>query len=275
MNYRHAYHAGNFADVVKHLALTALLTHLKKKDKGFRVIDTHAGRGLYDLSGDEAARTGEAVQGIDQLRSLVSHEGFPDALKTYLELVQRAGKGRYPGSPLIAARLLRPQDRLIAIEKHKDEFAVLSATLSPFGNAKTEQGDGYARLAALLPPPERRGLVLIDPPYEAVDEFARAGAAIAGALRRFATGIYLIWFPVKSKSEADRFCGEIVAAGATKALRIDTEVNAKTADKERLTRAGLIILNPPFGFADEMNAVFSIIAPPLAAQIDTALLVGE
>src|ERR1700733_2323845 len=149
VNYRHAYHAGNFADVVKHMALVALLTHLKKKDKAFRVIDTHAGRGLYDLSGDEAARTGEAAQGIARLRALIPHDGFPDSLKTYLDLVHGAGEGRYPGSPLVAARLLRPQDRLIAIEKHKEEFAVLSATLSPYRNAKTEEADGYARLAAL------------------------------------------------------------------------------------------------------------------------------
>jgi 23S rRNA (adenine2030-N6)-methyltransferase len=281
VNYRHAYHAGNFADVVKHLALVALLAHLKKKDKGFRVIDTHAGRGLYDLAGDEATRTGEAAQGIARLRALIPHDGFPESLKTYLDVVQNSGEGRYPGSPLIAARLLRPQDRLIAVEKHAEEFAVLSSVLSPYRAAKVEQADGYARLAALLPPPERRGLVLIDPPYEAPDEFARVGAAMAAALRRFATGVYLIWFPVKSKSEADRFCGEIVAAGAVKALRIDTEVEAKAyfneevGDKERLGRAGLIIVNPPFGFADEMRAAFSIIATPLAARTEIAWLVGE
>jgi len=275
VNYRHAYHAGNFADVVKHLALVALLSHLKKKDKGFRVIDTHAGRGLYDLAGDEAARTGEAAQGIARLRALIPHDGYPESLKTYLDLVQSAGEGRYPGSPLIAARLLRPQDRLIAIEKHAEEFAVLSSVLSPYRTATAEQADGYARLAALLPPPERRGLVLIDPPYEAPDEFARVGAAVGGALRRFATGIYLIWFPVKSKSEVDRFCGEIVAAGAAKALRIDTEVEAKVGDKERLARAGIIVVNPPYGFADEMNTAFSIIATPLAARTELAWLAGE
>jgi 23S rRNA (adenine2030-N6)-methyltransferase len=275
MNYRHAYHAGNFADVVKHLALVALLTYLKKKDKAFRVIDTHAGRGLYDLAGDEAVRTGEAAHGIARLRALVPHDGYPDALKTYLDVAQSAGEGRYPGSPLVAARLLRPQDRLIAIEMHKEEFAVLSATLSPFRNAKTEQADGYARLAALLPPPERRGLVLIDPPYEAVDEFARAGVAIAGALRRFATGIYLIWFPIKSTSEADRFCGEIVAAGAVRALRIDTEIDTRTGEKERLARAGIVVVNPPFGFADEMTAAFSLIASPLAARTELSWLAGE
>lgn len=266
VNYRHAYHAGNFADVVKHLALVALIAHLKKKDKAFRVIDTHAGRGLYDLSGDEAKRTGEAAQGIARLRALIPHGGYPDSLKTYLGAAQSAGEMRYPGSPLIAARLMRPQDRLIAIEKRAEEFAVLAATLSPYRTANAEQADGYARLAALLPPPERRGLVLIDPPYDAVDEFARVGAAVGAALRRFATGIYLIWFPVKSKSEADRFCGEILAAGAVKALRIDAEIEAKTADKDRLARAGLIVVNPPYGFDEEMRAVLSIVAPALGAR---------
>jgi 23S rRNA (adenine2030-N6)-methyltransferase len=274
VNYRHAYHAGNFADVVKHLALVALVTHLKKKDKGFRVIDSHAGRGLYDLSGDEASRTGEAAQGIARLRMLSQHEEFPEALRAYLELVENTGEGRYPGSPLIAARLLRPQDRLIAIEKHKDEFTLLSATLSPYRTAKTELGDGYTRLAALLPPPERRGLVLIDPPYEAVDEFAQVGRAIAGVLRRFATGIYLVWFPVKSISEADRFCGEIVAAGATRALRIDTEMDAKAGDKERLARAGIVVVNPPFGFEEEMRAVLAIVAPPLKARTELSWLIA-
>ena len=274
VNYRHAFHAGNFADVVKHLALVALLAHLKKKDKPFRVIDTHAGRGLYDLAGDEAARTGEAAEGIARLRALGPADGFPPTLKTYLDLVHGVGEGRYPGSPLIAARLLRPQDRLIAIEKHVAECAALAAVLAPYRHAKTEEADGYARLAALLPPPERRGLVLIDPPYEAPDEFARVGAALAAAFRRFATGIYLVWFPVKSNSEADRFCGEVLAAGAVKALRIDAAIDAKTGDKERLARAGLIVVNPPFGFADEMAAVFSSVAKPLAARTDISWLAG-
>ena len=268
MNYRHAYHAGNFADVVKHLALVAVLAHLKKKDKPFRVIDTHAGRGLYDLASDQAARTGEAAHGIARLLALSPHDGFPDALKTYLDLVHSTGEGRYPGSPLIAARLMRAQDRLIAIEKHAEEFAVLSSVLLSFRTAKTEQADGYARLAALLPPPERRGLVLIDPPYEATNEFARVGTAVSAALRRFATGICLVWFPIKSKSEAERFCGEILAAGATRALRIATEIDAKTGDKDRLARAGLIVVNPPYGFEEEMRNALAIVAPSLEARTE-------
>src|ERR1700733_7188165 len=208
MNYRHAFHAGNFADVVKHVALVALLSNLKKKEKPFRVIDTHAGRGVYDLGGDEARRTNEADAGIEKLRGVGTPSGS-EALDIYIELVRGAGAGHYPGSPLIAAHLLRPQDKLVAIEKHPEEFAVLASALSRFGNVKSVEADGYSRLPALLPPPERRGLVLIDPPYESDDEFARAADVMAAALRRFATGIYLVWFPAKSKSDAERFCGAI------------------------------------------------------------------
>ena len=151
MNYRHGYHAGNFADVVKHVALVAILQHLKKKDTAFAVVDSHAGRGVYDLTGEEAAKTGEARGGVARLMNLTGD--MPPALTTYLQLVKESGPTRYPGSPLLAARLLRPQDRLTAIEKHPQEFAVLSDALSPYRNAVAEQGDGYARSLKLLPPP--------------------------------------------------------------------------------------------------------------------------
>ncbi len=266
MNYRHAFHAGNFADVIKHVALVAILLHLKKKDKPFRVIDTHAGRGLYDLESDEAVRTGEAAQGIARLDDLRADASLPAALAVYLDLVRGCGAGRYPGSPLIAALSLRETDRLIAIERHADEARALTAVLARFRNAKVACADGYARLPALLPPPERRGLVVLDPPYEAPDEFARVAAALAAARRRFATGIYLLWFPAKSPAAADALCGEVLAGGANGALRITIDVGARSAGqdgKERLTAAGLLVVNPPFGLAGEMHAVAAILAPRL------------
>jgi 23S rRNA (adenine2030-N6)-methyltransferase len=260
VNYRHAYHAGNFADVIKHLALVAILQHLKKKDKPFRVIDTHAGRGLYDLSGDKAKRTGEASDGIARVRGLSGES----ALDTYLDLVRSVGEGRYPGSPLIAARLLRPGDRLIAVEKHEEDVAELRRTLSIFATTRIEEADGYGRLKALLPPPERRGLILIDPPYEADDEFARAAHAAIDAHRKFATGIVMLWFPIKSAAAANAFSGEIANAGIGKLLRIDIDLGAQPkADKERLSAAGLLIVNPPYGFADEMRRIAAIMAPAL------------
>ncbi|HEY1837320.1 MAG TPA: 23S rRNA (adenine(2030)-N(6))-methyltransferase RlmJ [Rhizomicrobium sp.] len=270
MNYRHAYHAGNFADVVKHVALVAILRHLRAKDKPFRVIDTHAGRGFYDLAGSEAVRTSEADDGIARVRELTG----PPALETYLQIVRSLGPARYPGSPLIAARLLRPKDRLVAMEKQREEFAGLKSALTMFATVRVAEADGYARLKALLPPPERRGLVLIDPPYESEDEFARAAAALIAAHKKFATGIYMLWFPIKSPAAANAFAGEIVNAGVGKLLRIAIDTGAPPKpDKARLSAAGLLIANPPFGFAAEMRALVPILAPALGQGGPAAIAV--
>jgi 23S rRNA (adenine2030-N6)-methyltransferase len=264
VNYRHSFHAGNFADVVKHLALISALTHLKKKDKPFVVIDTHGGRGVYDLSSREAKRTGEHESGIGKLSKIKSGEGV---LGDYLSIVCSVPES-YPGSPLIAAKMLRPIDRLVAVEKHKEEFAALHDALHPFVRARVEEGDGYDRLIALLPPPERRGLVLIDPPYEDDKEFQRAARTLIAAHRRFATGVYMLWFPIKSKPAADAFCGEIANAGIDKLLRIDIETKPQPKDdRERLAAAGLVIVNPPFGLDTDMRAAAQVIAPVLDARI--------
>ena len=276
MNYRHAYHAGNFADVAKHLALVVTLLYLRKKENPFFVLDTHGGRGRYDLAAGEAARTGEAASGIGRLLPLTETAGLPDALTAYLALVSGEGAGHYPGSPLLAARLLRPQDRLVAVEQHPEDVAALKAVLASFRNAKVVEGDGYERLSALLPPKERRGLVLIDPPYEVADEFERAAAALAAAYRRFATGTYLLWFPIKSPAAADAFCGEALASGVAKALRIDVAVSASIReDKERLTAAGLLVVNPPFGLDVEMRAAAEILASALNARLEVRRLAGD
>jgi 23S rRNA (adenine2030-N6)-methyltransferase len=259
MNYRHAYHAGNFADVVKHLAEVAVLTHLAKKDAPFAVIDSHAGRGLYDLGSEEARKTGEAHAGIEKLENLPG----PPLLQRYLSLVAESGAHHYPGSPLIAARMLRPQDRLVAVEKHPEEAALLKDALAPWRKARVETADGYARLAALLPPPERRGLVLVDPPFEAPDEFEQAARTAREAYRKFATGIYLFWYPIKSDAAGNAFAGEILAGGARKALRIEI---ALAAPEGKLGRAGLLVLNPPYGFDTDMATALAPVAAKLGAQ---------
>ena len=267
MNYRHGYHAGNFADVVKHLAEVAILTHLARKETPFAVIDSHAGRGSYDLDSQEALKTGEAASGILALDGL---SGSP-LLDRYLSLTGESGGRAYPGSPLIAAKLLRPQDRLVAIEKHPEEVEVLKKTLSPWRKARVEEGDGYARLAALLPPAERRGLVLIDPPFEAPDEFERLGQAVRSALRRFANGIYLVWYPIKSAAAARAFEGEVLM-DARKALKIEAAIDAPEG---KLARTGLLVLNPPFGFAAEMEEALTKAAPRLKAKTQLIRLAGE
>jgi 23S rRNA (adenine2030-N6)-methyltransferase len=258
MNYRHAYHAGNFADVVKHAAEVRILLHLRRKDTPFRVIDSHAGRGQYDLAGEAAAATGEAEVGIGRLQGLPPP--LPEALDTYLKLVAASGERKYPGSPLIAAKLLRPQDRLTAIEKHPEEAAMLKTFLAPYPNATAETGDGHARLPKLLPPPERRGLVLLDPPFEAPDEFQILAQTAREAFRRFATGIYLVWYPVKSQAAADGFCGEVLACGASRALRIEI---AAGADPGKLRKSGLLVLNPPYRFDGAMRDILALVAPRL------------
>jgi 23S rRNA (adenine2030-N6)-methyltransferase len=280
MNYRHGYHAGNFADVVKHVALVAILLHLTKKDTAFSVVDSHAGRGAYDLAGTEAGKTGEAAGGIGRLADLAGE--MPEALAAYLALVRDGGAGAsaqagaainniYPGSPLIAAKLLRPQDRLTAIEKHPEEFAALKEALAPIRNAAAEQGDGYARAAKLLPPPSRRGLVLMDPPFESPEEFSDLAGAVRDTYRKFATGIFLIWYPIKSQADSDAFIGEVLAGGIAKAMVIDTKVSAPEG---KLSRAGLLVVNPPYGFEAQMREAARLVAPRLEGEITSTWVAG-
>jgi 23S rRNA (adenine2030-N6)-methyltransferase len=267
VNYRHTYHAGNFADVVKHLAEVAVLTYLAKKDAPFAVIDSHAGRGLYNLRAREALKTGEAEAGITRLIGLPG----PPLLTRYLDLVAQEAAGFYPGSPLIAARLLRPQDRLVAIEKHPEEAAILKSVLASWRKARVEEGDGYARLPALLPPAERRGLILIDPPFEAPDEFETAARLIRDAYRKFATGIFLLWYPIKSEAAGNAFVGEVLASGAAKALKVEIAI---AAPEGKLGRAGLLLLNPPYQFDREITAALGAIAPRLEAKTRSDWLAG-
>lgn len=269
MNYRHIFHAGNFADVVKHLALIDILNHLARKPGGYAVIDTHAGRGAYDVWGLEATRTGEAAAGIGRLSGIADADAL---LAQYLSLA--ANRPDYPGSPLIAARLIRAQDRLVAVEKHPEEAAQLAAVLHPFRRVKVVSGNGYEQLPILLPPPERRGVVLIDPPFEQSDEFAQAARAFAAAYRRFATGVYVIWFPIKSQADVLRFCGEILDAGAKNVLRVEIKLNATPADG-RLAAAGLVVVNPPFGFAERVGAALAAALPLLEAGVRFVPLRGE
>ncbi|HEY3779188.1 MAG TPA: 23S rRNA (adenine(2030)-N(6))-methyltransferase RlmJ [Rhizomicrobium sp.] len=270
MNYRHAFHAGNFADVVKLVAEVAVILHLRRKDTPFCAIDTHAGAGLYDLQGPEAMRTGEAAQGIGRLSELAGRTDIPPSLAVFLDCVKREENGFYPGSSRIAARLLRPQDRLVAIDLQPEQARALRAALSDFANARALEDDGYARLLALLPPRERRGVVMIDPPYEAADEFMRAVDVLAEAHRRFATGIYLLWYPIKSRADADAFCGEVAARGVSPLLRIEIDVgHAPEGMKERLPAAGVLVVNPPYGFAEEMQRAAAFLSPRLGRTPDS------
>jgi 23S rRNA (adenine2030-N6)-methyltransferase len=281
MNYRHAYHAGNFADVLKHAALVAALMHLKKKETPFAIIDTHGGRGAYDLTDAHAEKTGEANDGIIRL---LRQDALPGVLLPYCAIVRSFGENRYPGSPLIAETLLRPQDRLVAIEKHPEDHAALAAILAPAKRSRVILGDGYRELARLLPPPERRGLVLIDPPYEDNEELLKATRALIAAHRRFATGIYLFWYPAKEKAALNAAVGEVLNSGITSLLKVELDVGgsrhpAVEGRGPRLAAAGLLVANPPFGFAAEMKTVLPFLAQCLAQADDSGFtlewLAGE
>src|SRR5579872_5270086 len=256
MNYRHAYHAGNFADVLKHAALVLILLHLRKKEKPFAVIDTHAGRGIYETGSAESQKTGEAAEGIFRLLALPSVSG---PLAPYLDLVRSFGHGLYPGSPSLAAGMLRTQDRLIAVEQQDGEFQVLAATLAGVMNAQAVHGDGYPELLRLLPPPERRAAILIDPPYERSDEFMRAAEALIAAYQRFATGIYLLWYPAKELPQVSATAAELLNAGIRSLLRIDLDIGKQSATAPgrgpALSATGILVVNPPFGFTGEMQEI--------------------
>ncbi|KQT88417.1 23S rRNA (adenine(2030)-N(6))-methyltransferase RlmJ [Aurantimonas sp. Leaf443] len=259
MNYRHAYHAGNFADVVKHALLSRLIAYLKRKDKAFRVVDTHAGPGLYDLSGEEATRTRESAEGIERLLGddgLGTAEiGTDPLLRPYLDCVLAdLTERRYPGSPLIARRLLRPQDRLSAYELHPQDGARLKALFSGDIQTKTFALDGWLALGAHLPPKEKRGLVLIDPPFERPDEIEAIRAGLAAALRRWPGGTYALWYPLKRPAAREALLEALATLGAGETVVTEFFVEPYSPD-ERFVGTGLAVLNPPFVFAQEAGEI--------------------
>src|SRR5215475_11594836 len=207
MNYRHAFHAGNFADVIKHIVLVRILVYLQEKPAAFRVIDTHAGAGLYDLKSDEAGRGGEWLTGIARIMQARFSETVAPLVKPYLDIVTafnpKGALEAYPGSPLIARALLRPQDRLTACEVEAGARKHLIDALRRDSQARVVDLDGWTALPAFVPPNERRGLVLIDPSFEQKDEFERLADGFAEAYAKWPTGSYLIWYPAKSRRATD------------------------------------------------------------------------
>lgn len=263
MNYRHAFHAGNPADVMKHAALARVLAYLCRKDAPFRVLDTHAGAGLYDLDGASAQRTGEAEAGIEALLAAPLPEPAASLLAPYLDTVRQlreGGRKLYPGSPALALALSRPQDRFLFCELHKEERAKLEKRVGADARAKILPQDGWQALAAHLPPRERRGLVLVDPPFEEPGEFQRLVAGLEAAHRRFATGIFMLWYPIKDLRAVDAFRRDVARLGLPKTLRVELDF-AAVRSVDALSGSGLIIVNPPFTLADELRTVLTAIAP--------------
>jgi 23S rRNA (adenine2030-N6)-methyltransferase len=263
VNYRHSFHAGNFADVFKHAVLCRILHYLRAKLAAFRVIDTHAGAGLYDLAGPEASRGGEWHDGIERLLAAPLAAPVAALLAPYLEVMaalnERGQLKTYPGSPALARAWLRPQDRLIACEIEPKAGAALRQNLRGDIRIKTLEIDGWTALGAYVPPKERRGLVLVDPPFEQDGDFFRLAHGLAAAHRKWATGIYALWYPIKGRSEPDAFAKALRRAGIGKMLRAELMV-APLSDPTRLNGCGLILVNPPWTLQSEL----SVLLPALA-----------
>lgn len=260
MNYRHLYHAGNFMDVVKHVTLTALISALHRKDTPFCYIDTHAGTGYYDLFSDSANKTKEFEGGIEKI---IQQENPPPLIKRYLDCVHQlnnrltaskyAALRYYPGSPMFARLLLRPHDRIIACELHPEEYQTLRTTFAGDKQVSIHHTDGFLGLKAFLPPKERRGIVLIDPPYEDPDEFNRIAHSLTGAIKRWDSGIYAIWYPIKEKSQLQRFYRSLRANISQPIYIIELTIYPDLP--QHLNGCGLAVINPPWQFDESINEI--------------------
>ncbi len=271
MNYRHAFHAGNFADVIKHAVLARVIDYMKRKDAPFRVIDTHAGTGRYDLASAEAGKTNEWQDGIGRLLQQEARLSVRarELLKPYLEAVSAENGGgvlkRYPGSPRLALRLMRPSDRLVANELHPEDAKALKAAIGKDRRARLLTIDAWAALRAQLPPKERRGLILIDPPFEQPGELDRIREGLTEGLKRFATGTFVAWYPIKDGRQIERWQRTLAAIKADKVLAIDFFLR-KPADPERLNGCGLIVVNGPYTLQDELDTLLPELIGVLAEE---------
>jgi 23S rRNA (adenine2030-N6)-methyltransferase len=273
VNYRHQFHAGNFADVMKHVLLVQLLRAQQRKDKGFLYLDTHAGRGRYDLAaaatGDTLARRPEWPEGVGRLWA---RNDLPAPVADYVTLVRefdRLGGNAeitprfYPGSPWFARSLARSQDRHVLCELHPAEFEALDIGFGAAPRTSVQQLDGYVALRAMLPPPERRALALIDPPFEAPDEFARIATALGAALHRFPTGVYVLWYPLTLRARVDEFFGAVRALEPPPTLAAELAI-AGDDSALKMKGCGLLILNPPWQFDRVAAPALEFLAGALA-----------
>lgn len=272
MNYQHAFHAGNFADVHKHVALARILMYLRAKPAAFRVIDTHAGAGRYDLQAAEPSRSGEWHAGIERLWQAAEGKLPPEVqglLGPYMEAVAVCNPGGdlciYPGSPLIAQHLLRPQDRLIACELEPRSAATLMATLRRDRRTKALAIDGWTAIGAFVPPKERRGVVLTDPPFEDAADFTRLSGVLATAHRKWPTGIYMLWYPIKAREASEALARRLQRLAIPRILRSEIMLGPPRADAG-LVGSGLIVVNPPFTLEADLEVLLPALGRILAPQ---------
>lgn len=255
LSYRHSYHAGNHADVLKHTVQSLIIESLKEKDKPFLYLDTHAGAGRYQLSSPQAERTGEYMEGIARIWQ---QEDLPEEMAPYIAAVKAFNRTEqlryYPGSPLIARQLLRPQDSLQLTELHPSDFPLLRAEFQKDARARVERADGFMQLKAKLPPVSRRGLVLIDPPYEMKTDYQAVVKGIAEGHKRFATGVYALWYPVVLRQQIKRMFHDLEDTGIRRILQIELAVRPDS-DHRGMTASGMVVINPPWKLEQQMTTL--------------------
>ncbi|EOW2079079.1 23S rRNA (adenine(2030)-N(6))-methyltransferase RlmJ [Vibrio mimicus] len=255
LSYRHSFHAGNHADVLKHIVQSLILNSLQQKEKPFVYHDTHSGVGRYDLTHEWSEKTGEYKQGIARVWQ---QDNIPAELDSYLDAIRQLNQGEtlryYPGSPRVARAHLREQDRMVLTELHPSDYPLLEQEFHRDRQVSIYKEDGFARLKASLPPQERRGLVLIDPPYELAKEYRDVVQAIAQSYKRWATGIYAIWYPVVNRCDIDDMLEGLQGLGIRKILQIELGVSPDTNERG-MTASGMIVVNPPWTLESQMQTI--------------------
>lgn len=261
MNYRHAFHAGNHADVFKHIVLTRLVALMSRKEQPFAYIDTHAGLGLYDLHGDQATRTGEWLEGIARLWQATDRPALTDDYVKVINRLNTEGERRYyPGSPELARRLMRQQDRVLLNEKHPEDGQLLKENMKKDPRVAVHLGEGWHVPRALLPVAEKRAVMLIDPPFEQLDELKRCATALKETIGRMRQTVAAIWYPIKDDERSlKRFYQDLTSTGAPKLLRVELLVHPLDTPQS-LNGSGLVIANPPWGLEEELNALMPWLA---------------
>lgn len=267
LSYRHSFHAGNHADVLKHIVLMLIIESLQQKEKGFYYLDTHAGVGRYRLFSEESEKTAEFEEGIGRLWQC---DDLPEEVARYIKLIKKFNYGGkelryYAGSPLIAATMLRPQDRALLTELHPSDFPLLRNNFKEFENITTKRDNGFIQVKATLPPKERRGLVLIDPPYELKEDYDLVVNTIEEGYKRFATGVYAIWYPVVLRQQVKRMVRNLENTGIRKILQIELAVRPDT-EQRGMTASGMIVINPPWTLEQQMKKILPYLTKNLIPE---------
>ncbi|MBA6252108.1 MULTISPECIES: 23S rRNA (adenine(2030)-N(6))-methyltransferase RlmJ [unclassified Colwellia] len=278
LSYRHAFHAGNFADVLKHSVLTLVLEYMVRKEKGFTYIDSHSGAGMYSLKDEYAQKTAEYKGGIAKIIAALTDDNFPEALTPYVELIQRLNTENseleiYPGSPGVAKQLMRRQDSTHLFELHPTDIQHLTEFCTRWKKSHVKQSDGYQGVLGLVPPPSRRGVVLIDPPYELKEDYAKAVKTIVKAYKKFNSGTYILWYPVVTRERIHAMEKDFTRSEVKNLLQVEFCLQADS-DEYGMTGTGLFIVNPPWQLKKQLEEILPFMKATLG-QAETSFTLAQ